>query len=635
MSTTTSVGLKGNGSFEGVFSKVLSLALDSDLTTWCPSDWDNNQPQWWAGASPKEVSSRRMRALFLKKFVEDVAPDADAKAEQKFLTSNKSCSDWNLRLESDWDKELYGTFRSVLYRFWHLDDLATVCDSWQQIFAAGHCGPGLAEGVAWENTYNKLSDGPMTATSEFLVRMYEALLPTDPTLQAAEYLRRDRYGVPCVVQGGRLGFAPKRTDISRTISKEPSLNMFFQLGLAALLEARLKTFFGINLQDQPEKNRELSRRGSVNDDLVTIDLSEASNTVGLRMVRQSCPRGLVQYLEALRCDQLQLSDKEWVRLDMVSTMGNGVTFPLETLIFASIVVAAYLVGTQEEHKTLPLRTWDAPFDATLASGIDCNFGVFGDDIICSREAVGGVLRLLDLLGFKVNRDKSFVEGPFRESCGADMYLGKDVAPVYVKKLGTLQDRYAILNSLTIWTAKTGIPLRNTCALLLGSVPFVPVPRWEQLNAGVQVPSSFVLSPEFSRRYQGSFIYKAYRACTDEVRFWENGRITLAVSEGDKSIESLTSSRANLNAYLGRSKKNQGYRYNPFGLLHCLLGGMLKGSPKKLPRVGAALVLRQKEPVFALKPQVAPAWDSPSGPDLDCIGALELPWETAAHFNLAD
>ena len=615
------------GTLRTSIREALSLALQSDLTTWC-SGWSVDEPQWRDGASHKEVAARRMQALFLKKFVEDVAPDADAKATQKLLASNQHCADWQLRLESEWDQELYGMFKLLLYRFWHKDDMSTVCDSYDQMFDQARCGPGMSIGVAWENTYSKLSDSPMTATSPKLVRLYEASLPKDPELWPAEILRRDRYGVPKVVRGGRLGFAPKRTDISRTISSEPSLNMFYQLGLAALYEARLQEFFGINLEDQPEKNRELARRGSVDGSLVTIDLSEASNTVGLNMVRQSAPRGLVQYLEDLRCAELQLPDDSWVALHMVSTMGNGVTFPLETLIFACIVVAASLVGTEAERKSLALHTWDGKFRRETAETVTANWGVFGDDIICSQQAVGGVLRLLSLLGFKVNGSKSFVEGPFRESCGADMYLGKDVAPVYVKNLGTPQDRYALLNSLTIWTAKTGIPLSSTCGLLLGSVEFLPVPRWEQLNAGVQVPLSFVSRPAFAKGLHGSFFYRAWRAQSDTIRFGRDGFISLAVSGADSTVR-----RVNRSHYYKKSSKNGGVKYNPFGLMYCLLGGMLQGRPKGRSRIGASLVLRQKVPGFALKPQVAPAWDSPAGPDLVLVGALELPWETAAHFNL--
>jgi hypothetical protein len=87
-------------------------------------------------------------------------------------------------------------------------------------------------------------------------------------------------------------------------------------------------------------------------------------------------------------------------------MGNGFCFPLETLIFASLCETAY------QESSLP-----------------SDYSVYGDDIIVRKSVANRVVELLKLCGFTVNRDKTFLSGPFRESCGADWFKGEDVRPI--------------------------------------------------------------------------------------------------------------------------------------------------------------------------------------------------------------
>jgi hypothetical protein len=95
------------------------------------------------------------------------------------------------------------------------------------------------------------------------------------------------------------------------------------------------------------------------------------------------------------------------RYEKFCSMGNGFCFPLQTLLFASVCFAAGMISSQD------------PYD----------FRVYGDDIIVRQDRALLVIELLSELGFRLNRDKSFLFGPFRESCGADWYKGQDVRPV--------------------------------------------------------------------------------------------------------------------------------------------------------------------------------------------------------------
>jgi hypothetical protein len=157
---------------------------------------------------------------------------------------------------------------------------------------------------------------------------------------------------------------------------------------------------------------------------------------------------------------------------MVSTMGNGFTFPLQTLLFSAVVSAVY------EERGIPLLPVNSK---------EPNWSVFGDDIVVRSDAFDRVVHILDLFGFRVNAEKSFNKGPFRESCGCDFFKGHMVRGVYLKHLSTAQDTYVAFNKLVRWSARTKIPLGSTLQYLLKKAPFVGVPFWESDDAGFKVP----------------------------------------------------------------------------------------------------------------------------------------------------
>ena len=265
----------------------------------------------------------------------------------------------------------------------------------------------------------------------------------------------------------------KNTLYIRSICTEPTVNMWFQLGLGNYLRIGLKKTFGIDLENQQQKNRDLARLGSETGDLATLDLESASDSISLGLLRRFFPRSFVSMVELYRSAQVELPDGNIEELHMVSGMGNGFTFPLQTLVFCCVVKACY--------------TWH---------GIPCrrnggNWGVFGDDIIVEKATSRDVARLLSLLGCTVNTTKSFVEGPFRESCGGDYHLGVDVRGVYLKSLRTPQSLAIAINTLNRWSARHGIPIPRTVQTLLCHMgPYHTVPYCESDDAGVKVPRRF-------------------------------------------------------------------------------------------------------------------------------------------------
>jgi hypothetical protein len=199
----------------------------------------------------------------------------------------------------------------------------------------------------------------------------------------------------------RVEVVPKSWKTHRTIACEPDGSLPFQLAFDDYAKERLRRI-GVDLSDQL-RNQALAKQGSIDGSLATIDLSAASDTVSLNVVHALFPEGWRQYLTSFRSSHYK-GKFGLGKYAKFSSMGNGSTFAIETLIFAG---ACYAVGSK-------------------------TYSVYGDDIIIETDKVPALLRFLRFLGFRVNTDKSFWDGPYRESCGAYWYLGQSVTPFFMR-----------------------------------------------------------------------------------------------------------------------------------------------------------------------------------------------------------
>ena len=239
-----------------------------------------------------------------------------------------------------------------------------------------------------------------------------------------------------IVPGNVMFTVPKKTDIDRCACKEPDLNMFVQKGLGDFISHRLLRKTGINLNDQ-SINRSLAHLGSVTNELSTLDLSSASDSVTEGLVSLLLPECWYTILDAARC-RMTIIDGDEHQNHMFSSMGNGFTFELESLLFYTLARAtAYFTRTK----------------GTIS--------VYGDDIICPRAMSQDLIMVLNYFGFQVNTQKSCIEGPFRESCGGHYHLGVDITPFFIKgPIETLPDLIHLANSLREW-ASTKEPLDDS------------------------------------------------------------------------------------------------------------------------------------------------------------------------------
>lgn len=425
-------------------------------------------------ASYKQFASSYLVSSVIRKWIPRESSKQDAAAKEKFLAANKSCMDWRLTLESEADRELWGSFLREMDDFWHPGGDLLV-QSYYDLVGSGRTGPGAAIGARGESLYAKLFSSQHTVTSPLLNQMFRDYHEWFPPFSEGLCQAYEAVGFPRIVSGSRSSFVPKTDAISRMICVEPSLNIYLQLGLGEIISRRLKAY-GIRLDSQWEVNQRLACQGSSDGSISTIDLESASDSISLGLCEACLPSWAFALLCELRSPWTEIG-KSQVRLGMVSTMGNGFTFPLQTAIFMCIIRAAYRVSG-----TLP--------EAEVGN----SWSVFGDDLICaSGEISRYVLRLLSLCGFRINSSKTFLEGRFRESCGTDWLNGQPVRPVFIKKMDTKQDIFVAINALNEWSAKTGIFLPISIGLLLSWLKpefrTQTVPFEENMDAGLRVPFS--------------------------------------------------------------------------------------------------------------------------------------------------
>lgn len=218
----------------------------------------------------------------------------------------------------------------------------------------------------------------------------------------------------------KLILVPKTAKTPRLIASEPSYHQWCQqLVLSFLVDGIKDVFKGrfISLEDQ-SKSHPLVHSASLNRLLATVDLSAASDRLSCWTVERVFAKNL-SLLDAFHAVRTRVigrsrsADIDFAFLRKFSTMGSALTFPVQSIVFTCIALASL------------------PGPARLDDMI-CRYGdqvrVFGDDIIVPVTGYANLVRLLTLLGLKVNTRKSFSSGYFRESCGFDAFKGYDVTP---------------------------------------------------------------------------------------------------------------------------------------------------------------------------------------------------------------
>jgi hypothetical protein len=198
--------------------------------------------------------------------------------------------------------------------------------------------------------------------------------------------------VTVICEASRFSTVPKNNEVDRPIELQPFCNILVQRRVGNGIREVLKSL-GYDLDHLADLHRQLVSERVI----ATIDLKNASDSVQLALCEFLFHKQFVKLLKATRATYLmgpKSDGNDFHVLKKVSSMGNGFTFELMTMILLAL-------GLQR----------------------DPEFSVFGDDIICRNEHARGVITDLLAVGFVVNDQKSFIESPFRESCGANYLDG--------------------------------------------------------------------------------------------------------------------------------------------------------------------------------------------------------------------
>lgn len=226
----------------------------------------------------------------------------------------------------------------------------------------------------------------------------------------------------------KVALVPKTLKGPRIIAMEPVCMQYVQQAIAAYVIKAIQTseITGghINFTDQ-SINQRLALMSSVSQSLATLDLSDASDRVPLSTVEDmlaSVPL-LRDAILACRSRTALLPKSDIiVELKKFASMGSALCFPIEAMYFFSVIITALIC----ERKV--------PVTLKEIVKVSRDVYVYGDDIIVPTDKVRSVLDHLASYHCKVNVQKSFWGGNFRESCGVDAFAGEKITPVYLREL---------------------------------------------------------------------------------------------------------------------------------------------------------------------------------------------------------
>lgn len=218
----------------------------------------------------------------------------------------------------------------------------------------------------------------------------------------------------------RVILVPKDSRGPRLISCEPLEFQWIQQGLGEaivrLVESHPLTRDSVHFTNQ-QSNQFGALLGSRTGRYATLDLKEASDRVTVGLVRLLFPANVVDALLAARSQGTILPNGTSLKLRKFAPMGSSLCFPIMALTIWSLVTAS----SMDAKVNLGLK----PNDDLL---------VYGDDVVVNTAQAEHAITILESFGLKINRDKSYTVGLFRESCGVDAFNGENVTPVRVRTL---------------------------------------------------------------------------------------------------------------------------------------------------------------------------------------------------------
>nr|QDH89542.1 MAG: RNA-dependent RNA polymerase [Leviviridae sp.] len=325
---------------------MVKTALIEDLSrwlpvTWCEASFSTAQADAEGWSEQQVAAALQISALYKKLAPDGQTEEAVQRTLIKFGELNASIG-FDPPNEGDSESMAYllSLFRDEV---WKITDFEIDGCNFDLEYIRGHfaAGPGASRMATSRNFYTKLFDSNHSYTEPYVLALFRAAVSGSNTwVQAMQHWAESFK--PVMVSGNTLFTVAKNSEISRTCCTEPLLNMLMQKALGTWLEERMEAKLGISLAKQPDVNRSLTRQGSVDGTYGTLDLSSASDSISMSLCEWAFPPMFTRWLKRFRSQIVRYPDGHEEELRMVSTMGNGFTFPLETIIFGCALRATYI-----------------------------------------------------------------------------------------------------------------------------------------------------------------------------------------------------------------------------------------------------------------------------------------------------
>lgn len=306
---------------------------------------------------------------------------------------------------------------------------------------------------------------------------------------------------------------PKSYKIMRPVKPNTLIGSFRSYGLGKLIQSRLACV-GLDITKLQQIHRDLAKTASRRLHLATADLSSASDSFQPHLVNMLLPRKWYNALKLGRTPYYTLSSVKGQNLYSPSfmAMGIGFTFPVQTLLFYSLLLSLQQL-----------------------TGLRGRISVYGDDLIYPVRLHPYVEILFHDLGFQLNKDKTFAEGLFRESCGGDFYDAVDVRPAMpqgvrevLKGFSILEYLYRVSNALSARWGRVELPstfefiedlIKGYASVLQSEIHWVPqyAPDGSGLHVHQDVWYMLPGSPMVSCLFRP---IKYHTVLKEDIYYWE-------------------------------------------------------------------------------------------------------------------
>jgi len=351
------------------------------------------------------------------------------RTESAFRTFIQCEKDVTLADESfDFFKEDFIRISRVLFR----DTFLRVAERlYHKDFRPKHGSGSTAERLLGNKKY---SQHEWTRRLESVFPYMESLFSSYSLALASEEVKPYLILEPGNERPVRVISVPKTLKTPRIIAIEPTAMQYMQQGLLELFteeverDRLLRPLISNELQ---EPNQLLAREGSLSGNLSTLDLSEASDRVSnlhVNALFKDHP-SLLEAIQATRSLKADVPGHGIITLSKFASMGSALCFPMESYVF----LVAIFMGIENVLKHRLTKKDVQSFIGKVR--------LYGDDIIVPKDYTQSVVSSLEALGFKVNLNKSFWNGKFRESCGKEYFAGHDVSICRVRRLLPTQRKH--------------------------------------------------------------------------------------------------------------------------------------------------------------------------------------------------